>query len=243
VDRIGEAALLAHLVEKPRSEDSAAQNVVHHDRREIIRVRLGDPAPSETEGRLGHVELDYAALANIRDSDLRRRGELRSLRPSAENRVKLLRERRNVDRADDRDLQIVARKEFCAQGVEVGALETLQRVKLPAQRTTIGVARKGRLAEGLRDHRVGIVRLAFDAGGELPAHAGDRLRLEARFVEREAKELEALVERARERLEMTRELVAIGAETEMDREILDLAVEGARVVGPRAFVEKAGKKG
>ena len=66
--------------------------------------------------------------------------------------------------------------------------------------------------------------------------------LEARLVDREAQQLEAVVERARQGLEMAREMVPVGPETEMDRQILDSAVEGARVVRPRALVEDAGEQ-
>ena len=106
--------------------------MVHDDRREVIRVRSRDAAAPEAEGRLRHVELDDPPLADIGDGDLGRRLELRGLRQGAEHAVELARERRRVDGADDGDLQIVAPEELCAQSLDVGAPEPLQRFEIAA---------------------------------------------------------------------------------------------------------------
>ena len=161
---------------------------------------------------------------------------------ASEHAVELLRERRRIDRADDRDLQIVAPEKPRAQSLDVGSPEPVQRFEIAAQRPAVDMPGKSRFAIGLGDHGVRVLRLALEARHDLSAHTRDRLFLEARLVDREAQQLEAVVERARQRLEMAREMVAIGPETKVHRQILDSAMEGARVVGPSALIENAGEQ-
>ena len=94
------------------------------------------------------------------------------------------------------------------------------------------MVRKGRLAKGLGDHGVGIVGVPLDARAKLRAHAVNDVLIEAGAVQRQLEELERLVDIARQRLQMARHGIPIGSETDMDGEILDGAMKGARVVGP-----------
>ncbi len=101
---------------------------------------------------------------------------------------------------------------------------------------------KRRLAKRLGGHRVGVVGVALDAGGELSAHALDGVAVETRVVQRKPEQSEGLVDVARQALKMARQRVAVDAKTDMDREILHDPVKGARIMRAGPLVEQVGEQ-
>ena len=119
MDRIGEAALLAHLFHQPRGEAAAADDVVEHISGDEVGVFPRDAAMAELRHRLRHVHLDDLLRRAERRIGVGHRGELGTSRERAEDMVKRLAERRSVDVADHRDHQLVAGEHAVDIGLQV----------------------------------------------------------------------------------------------------------------------------
>ena len=70
----------------------------------------------------------------------------------------------------------------------------------------------------------------------------DRPLFEPRLVDRQAHQFESGIEIARQRLEMTGQMIAVDREMQMDGKIVHRLVEGAGIIGARAFVEQAAEQ-
>ena len=79
---------------------------------------------------------------------------------------------------------------------------------------------------------IGVIELALQAGGDLALHPLERLRLEPRLGDGEAKQFEGPRRVARERLHAAREEIAVGRKRKLDRLFFESAVEGIRIIGP-----------
>ncbi len=139
-------------------------------------------------------------------------------------------------------ISIAARQQAGPQRVEIVARQAVEALHIAARRPAIGMVGEGGLAEGPGDHRVWIIGVALQPGGDLAAHAVDRLLLEPRLAERDAQQLEGLVAVAGERLHMAGDRVPVAAESRPNCQILDGEVEGARVIGTGALVEQSGEQ-
>ncbi len=79
----------------------------------------------------------------------------------------------------------------------------------------------------------------LEAGDDLRTHALDGVVVQTRLAHGEAQQFERRVDVARERLQLTVEVVMLGVERDLDGEIVHRAVEGFGVVGAGAFVQQS----
>ena len=108
--RIGEAALLAHFAEQARGHRArAAQHMGGDDAGDKVRVVALERRPAEADRRLRHVEIDPVDRAEARESALGDGLQIPLGRQIGERLVDQRRRVFLVDRADDRDQQLVAR--------------------------------------------------------------------------------------------------------------------------------------
>ncbi len=149
---------------------------------------------------------------------------------------------RGVDRADRRDFQAVARKNSAAQIDEIAARQSRQDFEIAAHRQAVRVVQESSAAEGAIRHRVRVIGLAFQAGGNLAAHALERFVVEPRLVDGEPRQGKSLRAIAGKRLQPPGQDVAIGRKRQFDRVLIERAMEAFGVIGSGAFVDEAGEE-
>ncbi len=169
--------------------------------------------------------------------------QVRHFRPSAEHLVEMPRQRRGIDRTDDRNFQRCARKGAFLQINEIGARDCRQRVEFTPHRPPIGMIGKSGGAESPVRHRLRVVEVTLQRGRHLLSDALHRRRIQPRFVDGETQQFERLVRVARKRLQMAGEMIAVCAERKLDGVIIERAMKCFGIVGTGALVKQASKQG
>ena len=189
-DGIGEPALLAHFAEQAGGEHAAAENVVHDDRCDPIRILAGEAGSPVTHRGLRDRQFHDLARADALGGDVRHVDKLRLCGQRREDPVELRCKALGVDGSDHADLQRIAREEALAEVFEIVARDRRQALQGPVGRPAIGMAGISRLEEGLARHRVRIVHLVPDARFDLRAHPLQRLGVEPRLLQAQAQHVE-----------------------------------------------------
>ena len=133
-----------------------------------------------------------------------------------------------VDRADDDDMEIVARHRARVERLEVVGGDRRDAFDRAFARAAIGMVAEERLRPEPPTISFGSDSACRRFAVIWPRMRVDRLGVEARLVDRHAEELEGLVLVGRERAQIAVEGVGAGIEGELDAEILELRLEGAR---------------
>ena len=101
------------------------------------------------------------------------------------------------------------------------------------------MVRKTGRRESVAGDGVRLLCLAAQPRHDLRLHPLHGVRLKPRLVQRKTQKLESLIAILGERLERAAEIVAIGIEMQIDRQVFELLVEGNGIIRTRAFVEHA----
>ena len=112
-------------------------------------------------------------------------------------------------------LSVVSREGRGAHVNQIGARQRGQGGKIAAHGQAIGMVRIGEGAETPARDKVGIIRLALEAGGDLAHHPLERLRVETRVGDREPQELKGAGRIPREALQASAEDDRGSAENEI----------------------------
>ena len=102
----------------------------------------------------------------------------------------------------------------------------------------VGVAAEHALAPRLGRHMRGVFGVMTQAGVHLFAHPLEGLFVEARRVDREPRELAGAVEIARQRAQAAGKEIAFGVKRNLDRLLVEGALESLAVEVARTFVEQ-----
>src|SRR4029079_19045848 len=114
IDTVGQPALVAYLFEQPRGEAAAAENVVHQERGEELRVVAGNAGIGELQGGLRQVVGDADLLVEL-GLDVLDRDQLGLFRQSAEHLVEVALQRLGIDGANHADDQVGTGKKTLVQ--------------------------------------------------------------------------------------------------------------------------------
>ncbi len=139
---------------------------------------------------------------------------------------------RGVDVADDRHLERVARQHPAHIGLQVVDGDVRNRFERAVDRPAVGMIGEGRRPPLAARHVVRAHGLAPQPRHDLRAHALDRVGVEARLGQGEPQQVEGFVAVLLERAQGAAEIVAAGAEAQLDRLALEPVVEGLAVEGP-----------
>ncbi len=236
VDRVGEPALLAHLLHQPRGEPAAADELVEHEGRQEVGILARHGRKPEHRDRLRDVHRDpfLGALARLCQGNGQDLGLLRQL---AEHVVEQLAELFRRDIADGNHLEIAAREDPLAIGLEILARDRLHGLGRALGGPRVGMAGKRHREPLLGRHLLGIAIRVDEVGEQLAADAFDRIRVEARLGERQLEQLRRFCAVLRQRLEVAVEGIARILEAHAHRQAFHLLLEVARRDVACAFVE------
>src|ERR1043166_38463 len=234
---IGKAARLAHLAVEPRGVRAAAEDVIDHIGGEEIRILACEARAAELDHCLRHVEIDHHAGAEPAHRHVGN-GRQRGLRrQAAEHLVDQSTGAFGIDVADDADGQRATREDARHVALEIVGIDLRHGFEGAVVRPPIRVIGKRRRPSLLVGDVVRAAGAAPQAREHLSADALDRRGVEARRGEREAQQVDRIVEIGAERQQRSAEVVAPGREIDMDRALLEAFLERARVEIARALVE------
>ena len=239
-DAVGQPALFAHFPVKPRREGAAAEDVIDDIAGHEIGIVAGEALPAEVDHRLRHVEIDHDAAAEPARRGVGDRLEVVLRRQAGEGAVDQRAGGLGVDVADDRDRQLVAREgaaHIVAQVVGGDARHRFQRALALA---AVRMAGERGLPPAAAGETVGIGGVAPQRRQHLPAHALDRVGIEARRAQRQPQQIEGFVAVLVERAQRAVKIVAPDLETELDGVVFQPLVEGLAVEIAGALVEQIG---
>jgi hypothetical protein len=131
----------------------------------------------------------------------------------------------SVDVADRGDLEVAAREHAVHIGPEIVGGDGGDGFQRAVGRLAIGMVRESGLPPCPRGDAVRIGRLAPQLGNDLRAHAVDCVGVEARLVEREPQQVDALILAVAQHADRAVEIVAGHGEAKLDGVVLDPLLE------------------
>ena len=136
--------------------------------------------PAEADRRLRHVEIDPLDRAQARERRVGNGLEIALGRQIGERLVDQRRRAFFVDRADDRDQQLIARNPALRSLDEVAPFDPRERFEGPAGRLAVRVTRKRLFLPVAVGEGPGIIGVVAQARVHMLAHAFERLLVEPR---------------------------------------------------------------
>ena len=184
------------------------------------------------------VEVDYDALAETLRRCGRHRLQLCLGRQCAEHAVEHDAHVRRIDVAHDRDFEAVARK--CTPDIilEVIGCDQRQRFKRAADIAAVRMVRERDFPPASGSDLAGARCIAPQTGKDLRPHTFDRVRVEAGRGQRQPQKRESVVAIVVQCAQGSAEIIAAGAEIDLDRPLFKFLGEGLGVEIAGAFVEQ-----
>ncbi len=145
-----------------------------------------------------------------------------------------------VDVADDRNGELVAREHATHVVAQIGGGDARHRFQRALAFAAIGVAGKGGAPPTAAGETVRIGGIAPQARQLLPAHALDRIGIEARLGQRQVQKIEGLVAVLVEGAQRAAEIIAADPEAEVDGVVFQPLVIGLAVEVAGALVDQVG---
>ena len=204
-----------------------------------VRIVALQGGPAEADRRLRHVELDPVDRAQSVERSLGDRLEIARGRQVGERLVDQRRRGLFVDRADDRDQQLVARDPAPGGVNEVGPLDAGERLERAVGRLAVGVMGKRLRLPVAVGERPGIVGVMAQARVHVLAHPLERLLVEPGRVDRKAQQFGGAIEVLGQRAHAPAPVIAVAVERHFDRDLVERAVKRLRIEVARALVQKS----
>ena len=190
-----------------------------------IRVVALERRPAEADRRLRHVEIDPVDRAEARESSGGNGLEIALRRQIGERLVDQRRRVLFVDRADDRDQQLIARDPALGGLDEIGPFDARERFERPVGRLAVRVIGERLCLPVAAGEGRRIVGVVAQARVHVLAHALERLLVEPGGVDRKPQQLGGAIEVLGERAHAPAPMIAVAMERHFDRLLVQSAVK------------------
>ena len=184
--------------------------------RDEIRVFAHDAGAAQAHHSLRHVQLGDDTPAAVAHRRIGYRRPRRTRGQCAEHAVEHLAQRRRVDIADRRDFEPIAGHHLAQIGPQVVNGNRRNRGQRAVGRTAIRVVRKRSMPPRAACDRARIGGFSAQRRQNLVANAAHGVGVEARLIEREPQQIEALILTLLEQADRSVEIIMGRAEAQLD---------------------------